>query len=85
MSLITTIDGIPLYTTVQEALAWARSNNATGYHTHTYIGQFEQYTEITGYMGAHDHAQAVGGSSNTTTTTTTTTNTNNTSMGGGTY
>ena len=47
-----------------------------------YVGQFEQYTEITGYMGARDHAQAVGGSS---TTTTTTTNTNNTSMGGDTY
>ena len=44
MALLTTINGIPLYSTVQEALAYAAANGLTGYHTHTYLGQI-------GYMG----------------------------------
>ncbi len=51
MSLITTIDGIPLYSTRTEALAWARANGLTGYHTHTYQGK-------TGFMGGATHSQA---------------------------
>ena len=51
MSLITTINGIPLFSTLAEALAWARSNNLTGHHTHTYQNK-------TGYMGGATHNQA---------------------------
>jgi len=49
MSLITHIDGVPLYTTLAEALLWARQYNLTGYHTHNVLGQI-------GYMGGSDHA-----------------------------
>tara|TARA_R100000541_G_scaffold45362_3_gene52383 strand:+ start:4443 stop:4676 length:234 start_codon:yes stop_codon:yes gene_type:complete len=52
MAVITTIDGIPLYTTIQEALQYAATNGLSGYHTHTYQGQ-------TGYMGGATHDQAV--------------------------
>ena len=51
MSLLTTIDGIPLYSTPQEALDWAATNNLTGYHTHIFNGQI-------GYMGGATHGQA---------------------------
>jgi uncharacterized protein YvpB len=47
--ILTTIDGVPLYSTVEEALQWATSRNLTGYHTHEYQGQ-------TGYMGGANHA-----------------------------
>ena len=46
--ILTTIDGIPLYSTVQEAIQWASSRGLTGYHTHIYQGQ-------TGYMGGSSH------------------------------
>ena len=48
---LTTIDGIPLYSTLQEALQWASNNGLTGYHNHTYQGQ-------TGFMGGSDHSNA---------------------------
>ena len=51
MAIVGTIDGIPLFTTAQEALSWAASNNLSGYHTHNYNGQ-------TSYMGGTTHAQA---------------------------
>tara|TARA_R100001443_G_scaffold70644_1_gene78963 strand:- start:356 stop:562 length:207 start_codon:yes stop_codon:yes gene_type:complete len=51
MSLLTNINGVPLYSTIQEALNWASSNGLSGYHTHQYQGQ-------TGYMGGSNHAQA---------------------------
>ena len=54
MSLITTVDGIPLYTTIQEALSWAVSNNLSGHHQHTFKEQI-------GYMGGESHAIAVQG------------------------
>ena len=54
MSLITTVDGIPLYTTIQEAVSWAMSNNLRGYHEHIYKEQI-------GYMGGESHAIAVKG------------------------
>jgi len=46
--ILTTIDGIPLYSTMQEALAWASSRGVLGYHTHVFQGQ-------TGYMGGSSH------------------------------
>ena len=52
MSLITRIDGVPLYTTVQEALVWARQYNLSGYHTHNVLGQV-------GYMGGTNHKDIV--------------------------
>ena len=56
MALLTTIDGVPLYTTVQEALDYASDNGLTGYHTHTFGGQI-------GYMGGQSHGQAATASS----------------------
>ena len=77
MSLITTISGIPLFSTRREALAWAAANNLTGYHTHTYQG-------VTGFMGGATHSQATTPTVVTTTTTTpTVTSTPSTNSGGG--
>ena len=51
MAIIGIISGIPLFSTRQEALAWATSNGLTGYHTHFYQNQ-------TGFMGGVNHNQA---------------------------
>ena len=51
MSLLTTINGIPLYSTIEEAMRWAVTNDLRSYHTHEFQGQI-------GYMGGADHAQA---------------------------
>jgi len=50
MSLLTTIDQVPLYTTIEEALIWGTQYNITGYHTHVYNG-------VTGYMPGENHEQ----------------------------
>jgi len=73
MSLLTTIGGVPLYSTIEEAMKWAVVRGLGGYHTHEFEGQ-------TGYMGGKDHAQATNPSAPTTTTTT---NTSSSSSGGG--
>ena len=70
--ILTTIDGIPLYSTPQEAIDWASQNNVQGYHTHMYQGQ-------TGYMGGASHASAIASLTAPTITSTQTT----TSSGGG--
>ena len=57
MSLLTNIDGIPLYSTVKEALDWARANGLRGFHTH-------QYNGVTGYMGGFTHSRSTGTSQN---------------------
>ena len=49
--ILTTIDGIPLYSTIEEAVQWGQSRNLVGYHTHTYQGQI-------GYMGGYNHNNA---------------------------
>jgi len=54
MSLLTTISKIPLYSTKQEALDWAKENGRKGLHVHMYEGQ-------TGFMGGVDHKTAVDG------------------------
>ena len=51
MPVITVISGIPLFTTIQEALDWAAANGLSGYHTHFVGGQ-------QGYMGGSNHASA---------------------------
>ena len=50
--ILTTIDGIPLFSTIAEALSWASSNGLTGYHIHIYQGQ-------TGYMGGYSHGTVI--------------------------
>ena len=62
MAVLTTIAGIPLYTTAQEAAAWARANGLSGYHTHGWQGQ-------TGYMGGASHSAATQAIAPATTTT----------------
>ncbi len=52
MSLVSYIDGIPVYSTIAEAEEWAARYNLTGYHTHQILGQ-------TNYMGGLSHAQIV--------------------------
>ena len=52
MAVLTTIAGIPLFSTAQEAAAWARANGLSGYHTHGWQGQ-------TGYMGGSSHSAAI--------------------------
>ena len=54
MALLTNINGIPLYSTQQEALNYAAANGLTGFHTHSYQGQI-------GYMGGIDHNNAITG------------------------
>ena len=51
MAILTLIDGIPLYSTVEEALAYAATEGLTGYHTHVHQGQV-------GYMGGATHGAA---------------------------
>ena len=70
MSLLTYINNIPLFSTIQEATQWGQNRRLTGYHTHDYNGQ-------TGYMGGTTHANAIRP-----TTTNTTRPTSNTGGGG---
>jgi len=50
MSLLTLIDQVPLYSTIEEALIWGTQYNITGYHTHVYNG-------ATGYMPGENHEE----------------------------
>jgi len=52
MSVLKTINSIPVFSTVERAEMWGKQFGLTGYHTHTVLGQ-------TGYMGGQDHNQAV--------------------------
>jgi len=52
MSVITNINGVPLFSTKHEALSWTIDKELTGYHTHQHSGQ-------TGYMGGSSHSDAV--------------------------
>lgn len=53
MAILTTIAGIPLFSTVEEALQWASENGLNGYHIHNHQGQ-------RGFMGGLTHIQATG-------------------------
>ena len=57
MAILTTIGGVPLFTTLQEALAWARSRGLNGYHIHNWQGQ-------RGYMGGFTHSGSTGSNQN---------------------
>ena len=48
MSLITLIDNLPLYSTIEDAIAWGESLGINGTHTHVFQGQ-------TGYMAGSNH------------------------------
>ena len=63
MSVLTIISGIPLYSTVQEAKAWAK---ASGLGDHVHVHDFQ---EQTGYMGGASHTAALQAVKSTTTTT----------------
>tara|TARA_R100000988_G_C3962806_1_gene147133 strand:+ start:602 stop:847 length:246 start_codon:yes stop_codon:yes gene_type:complete len=39
MALVQVIDGVPAYSTIEEALAYGASYNINGYHTHIVGGQ----------------------------------------------
>jgi hypothetical protein len=51
MSVLTTIGGIPLFSTQEEAVQWGLSVGLQNFHTHIYAGQ-------TGYMAGDSHNQA---------------------------
>tara|TARA_R110002096_G_C14218893_1_gene690676 strand:+ start:131 stop:610 length:480 start_codon:yes stop_codon:yes gene_type:complete len=48
MSILTRINGIPVYTSITEALEWGKYNRIKGYHIH-------KYKSVTGYMGGNNH------------------------------
>ena len=48
MSLLTTIDGIPVYSTTEEAIAWGETFGLIDFHTHIFENQ-------TGYMSGASH------------------------------
>jgi len=50
MSLLTTIDGVPLYDTMREALLWGKQYGITGYHIH-------YYNRVRGYMSGVSHSE----------------------------
>ena len=85
--ILTTIDGIPLYSTIAEALQWGQSRGLSGYHTHVYQNQV-------GYMGGFTHNTAINqntltlsssqqGSTNTTSSSTTSSSGGSSRGGGG--
>ena len=53
MAIITTMNGIPLFDSIGEALVYGSARGLSGYHTHIFQGQL-------GYMGGATHAQATG-------------------------
>ena len=49
MSILTRINGAPVYTSINEALEWGEYNGAQGYHVHKHMS-------VTGYMGGKTHS-----------------------------
>lgn len=78
MAVLTMIGGVPLYSTVAEALAYAAANGLSGYHTHMYQGQV-------GYMGGATHGAAATPSSGFSNNNNTNSSTTSSSGGGGGY
>jgi hypothetical protein len=64
MAILKYIDGIPLYSTIGEALQYAANTGLDGYHTHVYdmtvtsIYGGSTTQSITGYMGGSTHQQS---------------------------
>ena len=78
MAVLTMIGGVPLYSTVAEALAYAAANGLSGYHTHVYQGQV-------GYMGGATHGAAATPSSGFNNNNNTSSGTTSSGGGGGGY
>jgi len=78
MAVLTMIGGVPLYSTVAEALAYAAANGLSGYHTHVYQGQV-------GYMGGATHGAAATPSSGFSNNNNTSSSTTSGGGGGGGY
>ena len=78
MAVLTMIGGVPLYSTVAEALAYAAANGLSGYHTHVYQGQI-------GYMGGATHGAAATPSSGFSNNNNTSSGTTSSGGGGGGY
>ena len=78
MAVLPMIGGVPLYSTVAEALAYAAANGLSGYHTHMYQGQV-------GYMGGATHGAAATPSSGFSNNNNTNSSTTSSSGGGGGY
>ena len=72
MAIITTMNGIPLFETLEEALIYGSARNLSGYHTHIFQGRL-------GYMAGATHSQATGSFPNNNTSTPS----GGSSMGGG--
>ena len=51
MSILTYINGVPLYSTINEALEWAKFKGIFNYHTH-------KYESVTGYMRGKNHNES---------------------------
>jgi len=49
--ILTIIDGVPLFSSLEEALQWGADRGLIGSHTHTFNGQV-------GYMGGATHNNA---------------------------
>ena len=75
MSLLTTIDRMPLFSTIEEAIAWGAQRGLVGYHTHEFGG-------VTGYMAGTTHGQS-GSSAQGAPANNTNNNTNNMPAGNG--
>ena len=60
MPILTTIDGVPLFSTPTEALNYGNNNGLVGYHTHMHNG-------VIGYMAGATHGQAASSSSGSST------------------
>jgi len=52
MSVLTSIGGVPLFSTIEQAEKWARKFKVKGYHTHKHGNKI-------GYMGGMSHYSAV--------------------------
>ena len=78
MAVLTMIGGVPLYSTVAEALAYAAANGLSGYHTHVYQGQV-------GYIGGATHGAAATPSSGFSNNNNTSSGTTSSGGGGGGY
>ena len=52
-NILTSIDGVPLFATLDAALAYGESVGLEGYHTHMYRGRF-------GFMAGSTHSEATG-------------------------
>ena len=56
MNILTTIDGVPVFKSIKNAINWGEKYNLTGYHAHSF--KVPNKGLIKGYMGGQNHAEA---------------------------